>query len=105
MMRKPLFRRERRSSDLYQCRHMSGLQASASVLQAAKARIDARRTSLPSPRNDVCLQPKQKRHGSARVSATGGGYHGQPWNESSHFEDMRFKKEGWLRRLLIMVFC
>ena len=31
-------RRERRSSDLYQCRHMSGLQqASASVLQAAKA--------------------------------------------------------------------
>ena len=37
-------------------------QASASVLQAAKALIDSRRTILPSPRNDVCLQTKQKRN-------------------------------------------
>ena len=58
----------RRSSDLYQCRHMSGLQqASASVLQAAKARIDARRTSLPSPRNDVCSQIKQNEKWFARA--------------------------------------
>ena len=57
MPKRDSLRRERRSSDLYQCRHMSGLQqASASVLQAAKAR-----SILPRrPRNDVCLQTKTK---------------------------------------------